>query len=40
LNLAADFGAVVVATAMGAEVTMHRAPMMAMKVFSMFASPR
>jgi hypothetical protein len=41
LDLVADFGAVVVATAMVAEVaTMHRALMMVMKVFFMFGPPR
>jgi hypothetical protein len=41
VDLAADFGAVVVATAMDAEVaTMHRALMMVMKVFFMFGPPR
>jgi hypothetical protein len=40
LDLAADFGAVVDATAMVADVAMmHRAPMMAMKVFFMFGPP-
>ena len=40
LGLAADLGAVVVATAMVAEAaTMHRAPMIVMKVFFMFGPP-
>jgi hypothetical protein len=40
-DLAADFGAVVDATAMVAEVaTMHRALMMVMRVFFMFGPPR
>jgi hypothetical protein len=41
VDLAADFGAVVVATAMVADAaTMHRALMMVMKVFFMFGPPR
>jgi hypothetical protein len=41
VDLAADFGAAVVATAMVAEVaTMHIALMMVMKVFFMFGPPR
>jgi len=40
LDLATDLGAVVVATAMVAEAaTIHRAPMMVMKVFFMFGPP-
>jgi hypothetical protein len=40
LDLAADFGAAVDATAMVAEATtMHRAPMMVMKVLFMFGPP-
>jgi hypothetical protein len=41
LDLAADFGAVVAATAMVAEIaTMHIALMMVMRVFFMFGPPR
>ena len=41
LDLDADFGALVVAAAMVAEAaTMHRAPIMVMKVFFMFCPPR